>query len=136
MLRRYGTAVWMTGMEVLRGRLVLVLVAVIPTLFFLIAYLTTTLEPLAFKLGSVADGVIVTVHQRDEAAVFIGLGATGLLTSFIGLKLLQRDVESHGRLVLCGYKAWELLAAKLTVLLVVVCVVALYVSVVLPLVFF
>lgn len=135
-LRRLWVAVQLTAMEVLRGRLVLLLVVLVPSLFYLVAWLTTGTEPVAFELGSIAPDRLVTVAKRDEAAVFIGLAATGLLTSFIALKLMQREADVTQRLVLCGYRAVELVAARLVVLLAVVVVVALYVSAALPLVFF
>ncbi|MBW1880904.1 MAG: ABC transporter permease [Deltaproteobacteria bacterium] len=130
------TGVVMTAREVLRGRLVLLLLVLIPTVFYAVAGLTTTVDPIAFQLGSIDEDLVVQVPQRQEAVVFIGLAATGLLTSFIALKLIQRDADVNQRLVLCGYRARELVASKLAVLLVVTLAVALYVAAALPLVFF
>lgn len=136
MLTRLRVALSMTAREVGRGRFVLLLLVSIPSIFYLIAGLTTPETPIAFRLGSIDEQLVVEVSQRSEAVVFIGLAATGLLTSFVALRSIQRDVEVNQRLVLCGYRAHELLAAKLVVLLAVIAGVSLYVAVALPLFFF
>jgi hypothetical protein len=130
------TAFVLNTREVLRGRIVLLLLVLIPALFYAVTALTTSLEPTAFELGSIASDRWISVPQRDESLVFIGLAATGLLTSFIGLKLMQRDADVNRRLVRCGYRAHEILAAKLAVLLCVMVAVALWVALALPLLFF
>lgn len=126
----------MTAREVLRGRLVLMLLVLIPSLFYAVAWLTGTDEQVAFELGSIDEDLVIAVDQMHQMATFIGLAATGLLTSFVGLKLIQREAEVNQRLVLCGYRAAELVAAKLAVLLVVVLGISLYVATAIPLVFF
>jgi ABC-2 type transport system permease protein len=134
---RTWVAFVLTGREVLRGRLVLLLVAVVPTVFFLLARLTGSEADVAFELAFLADGAPrVVARQQDEAAVFIGLSAAGLLTSFFGLRLLQREADATARLLLCGYRAAEILAARLAVLALVVVGVALWVGAAIPLVFF
>ena len=125
----------MNAKEVLRGRLVLLLLVLIPSVFYTVAWLTGTDKEVAFELGSIDPDLVVRVDQTAEMAVFIGLAATGLLTSFIGLKLIQREADVNQRLVLCGYRALEIVAAKLTILMVVIGGVSLYVAAVLPLVF-
>jgi ABC-2 type transport system permease protein len=134
---RWWVALGTTGREVLRGRLVLLLVALVPALFFAVAWLTSSTDPVVFQLGSIGDGEgVVRAPQLHEAAVFIGLAAVGVITSFIGLRLVQREVDASRRLVLCGYRASELVAARLAVLMGVVLAVATGVSLALPVVFF
>jgi hypothetical protein len=135
MTRRLLLAMSMSARELLRSRLVLLLLVLVPTLFFSIIVLTTDDDPLVFELGSVGDGVALTVPQQDEAMVFVGLASVGLITSFLGLRLMQRDVEVSRRLVLCGYRPWELIAAKLAVLAAVVLAISAYVVAALPLFF-
>lgn len=135
-LRRWWVAAGATAREVLRGRFVLILLVLVPAAFYAVGWLTGTDEPLPFRLGSIGEGVDLVVPQRHEITVFIGLAATGLLTSFVGLKLAQRDVESVRRLVLCGFRAPELLGARLFVLVAVIGAVAAGLGSVVPLLFF
>lgn len=134
-LRFWRIGVIMTAKEVLRGRLVLLLLVLVPSLFYAVAWLTGTETEVSFQLGSIGDDVVVSVPQNAQMAVFIGLAATGLLTSFVALKLIQREADVNQRLVLCGYSAAELVAAKLTVMCGLVLAVSLYVAAVIPLVF-
>jgi hypothetical protein len=128
-------ALWMTLKEILRGRLVLLLVVVILSLFFCFAALTSGDREVGFELA-VLGSELVSASQQSQMAVFIALATTGLLTSFIGLRLAQGDALLHRRLVLCGYRAHELLLAKTAVLLLVILLLALYVAAPLPLFFF
>jgi hypothetical protein len=78
---------------------------------------------------------MITVSQRDEAMVFIGLAAVGILTSFLALYLTQKHAEVNRRLVLCGYRTAELLASKFTALLAVMVLIGAYVGAITPLFF-
>lgn len=135
-LHRLGTALDLLLREQGRSRFALVLLLVVPTTFYLVARLTGSPRPVAFELGALGPDTVVQVPQVREIAVFIGLAATGLLTSFFGLRLAQRDVEPSRRLVACGYRGVELLAARLGVLLFLTAAVSLYVSAGLPALFF
>lgn len=134
-LPQLRTAVTMTLRLLLRGRLVLLLLFLVPSLFYTIIILTTTDAPIVFQLASVGDEVLVEVSKRAEALVFIGLASVGLLTAFLAMNLVQRDAESCRRLVICGYRTVELVAARLAVLLCIIVAVATYVVAVLPLFF-
>ncbi len=134
--RRLGVALDLLLREQGRSRFALVLLLVVPATFYAVARLTGSPQPVAFELGSLGPDVLIRVPQVQEIAVFIGLAATGLLTSFVGLRLSQRDVEPSRRLVACGYRASELLAARLGVLLLLTAGVSLVVSAGLPVLFF
>lgn len=126
----------MTARALLRSRTVLLLLFVIPTLFYALIILTTkTDHRIAFRLASVSSEAFIQASQRYEALIFIGLTAVGLLTSFLALHLIQKQARVNRRLVLCGYRPSELIASKLTVLLCVIFVVAWYVALMLPLFF-
>jgi hypothetical protein len=118
-----------------RRRIVLLLLFLVPSLFSGLIVLTTTLRPIRFQLASLGDTVFVTVPQRHEGLVFICLTAVAVLTAFLALDLVRRDAEVNRRLVLCGYRPSELIAARLGVLLCVIVVVAGYVVLILPLFF-
>lgn len=119
----------------LRSRVVVMMLFIVPTLFYAIIVLTTTEAPISFQLASVGADAVVTVGKRPEALVFIGLAAVGLLTAFLAMNLVQKDADVNQRLVLCGYRPTELVGARLLVLACVVVVIAAYVVAALPLFF-
>lgn len=122
------TSASMTMKECARNRFALVLLFVIPTLFCTLVSMTTSERALAFELASVGEGIVVEVSARRESLIFIGVACVGLLTSFLALSLIQKDSEANRRLVLCGYRAAELVVAKLTVLMGAVLLIAVYVA--------
>jgi len=138
--RRLAIAVAMTLRQLLRSRIVLLLLFIVPTLFYAIIILTTTDEAIAFQLGSLpansaGQPVVVQVGKQPEALVFIGLAAVGLLTAFLAMNLVQRQLGATRRLVLCGYRPTELVTAKLVVLVAVIVAISAYVVAALPLFF-
>lgn len=119
--------------ELMRSRIALILLLLIPTLFNLLIVLTTTDRALAFKLASVSEETFLQVSERSESLIFIGGAAVGLLTSFLALSLVQKHAEVNRRLVLCGYKPWELIVSKLAVLLCVIVLIGCYAAAILRL---
>ncbi len=134
-LTRVGTATALTLKALVRRRIVLIMLVLIPSLFSGIVVLTTSERPIRFQLASLGDQAFVVVPQRHEGLVFICLAAVGLLTAFLALDLVQREVEVNRRLVLCGYRPGELIAARLGVLVGVIVVIAAYVVLIIPLFF-
>jgi hypothetical protein len=128
-------AVTMTARELLRSRLVLILLLVIPSVFYTIVALTTTDRLIAFKLAAISQQPLIQVSERSESLVFIGTAVTGLLASYLALGLMQKQSEVNRRLVLCGYRPSELIVSKLAVLLGVIVLVGLYVGGLLPIFF-
>ena len=114
-----ATGALMTVRELMRNRLVLIMLFLIPSIFYTLVALTTTDQEIAFKLASVSEDTFVSVSQESESLIFIGVAAVGFLTSFIAMNLIRRDVEVNRRLVVCGYRSSELILSKLAVLLVV-----------------
>jgi hypothetical protein len=80
----------MSVRELLRSRIAVILFLIIPTLFYAVILLTTTHKEIVFRLASVSEEMFIRVSQRQEALVFIGLAAVGLLTSFLALNLTQK----------------------------------------------
>lgn len=134
-LKNVGTGWLMTMREMRRSRIALILFFVIPTVFYAVIFLITTHRPIAFALASVARETVVTVSQRNEALVFIGLAAGGVLTSFLALHLTQKHAEVNRRLILCGYRTTELLASKFLALLTMIALIGCYVGAITPLFF-
>jgi hypothetical protein len=134
-VRRVGTAFVLTARDLLRRRVVLLMLLVVPSVFLGLTHLTTSSDPLSFLLPSLGEGRFVVVAQRAEAMVFVALAAVGALTAFLALGLGQRDAEASWRLVLCGYRPAELVAARLALLLATVLLVSAWVALLLRLAF-
>lgn len=132
-LRPLRTALVMTARDLVRRRIVLLLMLLVPAFFFSVILVITTDKPVWFQLSAFEDEDHLEVTQRGEAMVFIGLAAAGVLAAFLAMNLAQRDAQALRRLVLCGYRATELIAARLGVLTVVIAGVALFVAGAMPL---
>jgi len=134
-LKNIATSWMMTMAEMRRSRIALILFFVIPSVFYAVILLITTHRPIAFRLASISLKSLITVSQRDEAMVFIGLAAVGVLTSFLALHLTQKHAEVNRRLVLAGYRTTELLVSKFLALVAVIALVGLYVGAITPIFF-
>lgn len=132
-LRYLRTALLLTARDLLRSRMVLLLLVIIPSLFLGLVTLTSSRKPLGFKLAAAPGCPVVEVSERDESLIFVAAAATGLLASYLALGLIQRHRETHRRLILCGYRPAELVGAKLAVLVAVTVLVAVYVTAILSL---
>ncbi len=124
-----------TLLQLIRRRITLVLLLVIPSLFFWVVDFTTSTRITPFKLATVSEKTYIEVPARDESLIFIGVAAVGFLASFLGLNLVQKNAEVHRRMVLTGYRSWEIFIALFTVLLFTVGLLAIYVGTALHLFF-
>src|SRR5688572_30277077 len=93
----------MTAKEVFRNRFALLLLFTIPGLFFVLIWLTTGDNTVAFKLASVSEETLIQVGARDQSLVFVGIGTVGLITAFLAMSLIQKNSDVNRRLVLCGF---------------------------------
>ncbi len=125
---RMGVAFSMTARELVRNRIGVALLFILPTLFYTLIVITTSgARNVPFELASTKDGLIMA-SARSEALVFMGLVATAFLSAFLALVLMQKHLQSTRRLVLCGYTAVEIVVARLTVLVVSILLIAGYVG--------
>jgi len=120
-----GTAAAMTARDLMRQRLVLVLALAVPAIFFTSVFATTGERPVPITLAA-GDGRVMLVDERRQSLLFIGIAASALISAFFASSLIQRQLDANRRLVLCGYRAAELIAARLAVLLGIVAITALY----------
>jgi hypothetical protein len=125
----------MTMKELLRSRIAVILIFLIPTLFFILISLTTPHRIIPFKLPSVSGEPVIEISMRYESLVFIGLAAVGFIVSFLAMNLIQKQTEVNRRLILCGYRPMELVISKLAVLLCVIVIISLFVATMLLLFF-
>lgn len=114
-----ATAAAMTLREVARKRLVLAIALAVPPLFFAIAFAADGNQLVRIVLAAATANARL-VEELDLALLFLGLTAASLVSAFFAASLVQRSLEANRRLVLCGYHASELIAARLAVLVGIV----------------
>ena len=135
MWTRCRVACRMTAIGLLRNRIALTLIVILPVLFYALIALTTGDAPIAFLLPSISDQTFVSVSRKQEGLVFMGLAAVGFISAFLAFHLISRQTEVSRRLLVCGYRAWELVIARLVVLVSAVVLVSLFSGALLRLLF-
>jgi hypothetical protein len=120
-----ATATSMNVRELSRKRLVLALALLVPAVFFAVAFATESNQLARVLLAGAAERAR-SVEELDLSLLFVGMASTGLVSAFFGASLIQRQIGANRRLVLCGFRASELMAARLVVLLGIVAAATLY----------
>ena len=120
-----ATAAAMTARELARKRLVLVLALFVPAVLFAVAYATESNQLVPVLLAAAPERAR-SIEELDLSLLFISIVATGLISAFFAASLIQRQLDANRRLVLCGFRASELIAARLAVLLGIIVFTALY----------
>ncbi|MEN8201960.1 MAG: hypothetical protein ABFS28_05140 [Bacteroidota bacterium] len=118
----------MTLREVFRRRIVILLLVVIPALFYAVTCLTTNMIPFPFKLAAVKGEPGLIVPARHIGLVFMGLASTGLLAAFLSMSLIQRNIRATRRLILCGFSTSEISLSKMLVMLSITILLGFYVG--------
>lgn len=120
--------VLLTAKSLMRNRIILVLLLIIPAVFFIATRYTTTTFPILFRLASVSEDAAVSVVQRELAFIFIALAVAGLLSSFLSLSLIQSQLSEHKRLIICGYRSAEIIMSKFLLLMFIILLISVYIS--------
>ncbi len=113
----------------LRNRIAVVLLLVIPAVFLGIVDLTSSSRPMPFRLASLTDNPMISIPEEGINFVFFAVASVGFLVSFLALNLIQKNRRAGRRLILCGYSPFEILMAKLITLLSVILFISIYVGV-------
>jgi hypothetical protein len=145
--RRVAVATRLLLRDLLRRRVTLLLLFIVPALFDAVVLTTTGHREVEVTLGTlVEDGAIIhvagsgddpsdlgffdngsrTVDQRGLSLVFLGTAAVCFLACFFAFNLVHKRTDVDARLVLAGFRAHELLLAKWIVLVSVVVVLSAY----------
>ncbi len=144
--RRVATAARLLLKDLLRRRIALVLLFVVPALFDAVVLATTASREVEVTLGALVEEPHVrtsipaldelaavfedngsrAVDERRLSLVFLGVAAVSFLACFLAFNLVHKRRDADARLVLAGYRAHEVLFAKLLVLLVLVSLLASY----------
>lgn len=120
--------------DLVRNRIAAVLLLVIPTVLYLLIWITMGERSVPFQLSALGDEVL-TAGERDLSLLFMGMTAISGLSAFVAFVLVLRPIAADRRLTFEGYRPGELLLAKVLVMLAAIFFVALYVTVLLPLFF-
>jgi hypothetical protein len=145
--RRVGTAARLLSKDLLRRRIALLLLFVVPALFDAVVLVTTASRSIDVTFGSLVeedtrektsvaaldqfasmfvDDGARTVDERRLSLVFLGTAAVSFLACFLAFNLVHKRRDVDARLVHAGYRAHEVLLAKLVVLVAVVFALSLY----------
>lgn len=111
--------------ELRRNTVMIVLALAVPAVFFAAVFATTSERTVPITLAAVPHR-ITAVEERRQSLLFISIAATSLMAALFASNLVQRQVEAQRRLILCGYTAAELLAARFTSLLGIIAATSLY----------
>lgn len=131
-LRRLGVSAVLVARDLARNRVAVGLLVVIPVVLYLLLYATTGDRPIDFALSGL-DGEWLTRSERDLSMLFIGMAAVSGVSAFLAFVLVLRPAGPDRRLAFEGYRPFELLLAKMLVLLGVALLVGVYVTLLLPL---
>jgi ABC-2 type transport system permease protein len=144
---RVATAAWLLSKDLMRRRIALVLLFVVPALFDAVVLATTASREVEVTLGTlVEEGAEIRtpeskpdpfdtaldddgsrkLDERQLSLVFLGTTAVSFLACFLAFNLVHKRRAVDARLVLAGFRAHEVLLAKMLVLLVLASMLAGY----------
>lgn len=115
--------------ETFRNRITLLLILLIPAIFYFIAIYTTSEIPILIKIASAPGEQVMLLKPKDLGLIYIGLAAAGFIASFMALNLMQRNTYAKKRQILCGYSTLELSLSKLILVICIVIVLGVYTAI-------
>lgn len=125
---RIFTSLSMILRMLLRRRIVLILLAVIPVVFMGTVALTTSTRLVPFRLASLDEKVFIQVSEKEISLLFFAVACTGFLLAYLAMNLIQKNSKINRRLIICGYKPPELLLSNLFSLCLMIFLIATYVG--------
>ncbi len=134
MTRRVRVSARLVALELMRNRIAVTLLLVLPTVFYLVVYATTGDRPIDFQLSATGREVL-NASERDLSMLFIGMASISGVSAFLAFVLVLRPGITDRRLVFEGFHPLQLLLAKMLVVLVAALGVAFYITALLPLFF-
>ncbi|NND79866.1 MAG: hypothetical protein HKN53_08200 [Maribacter sp.] len=111
-----------------RQKIVIILIAIIPAFFLSVVEFTTSNRMLPFQLASVGDDVFINITEKGISFIFFAVASSGFLVSFLALNLIQKNSVVNRRLIICGYHPIQLLISILLALLLMIILIAVYVG--------
>jgi len=128
-INRIYTSLSMILKMLLRRKIVLILILLIPTVFLSIVEFTSAERVIPFQLASVGEQVFINMPEKSISFIFFSVASAGFLVSFLALNLIQKNHKANKRLILCGYHPLELLSSILLVLIVTILLIAIYIGI-------
>lgn len=126
-LHRILTSAQLTARDLVRNRVAMAVLVVIPVVFFATVVATTGTRDIVFELAT-GGRRLLTVSEMELSLLFIGMVSVSGLSAFLAFVLVLRPLGADRRLVFEGYRPVELLSARVCVLLGVAVAVAVYVT--------
>ena len=126
-LNRIRTSARLTARDLVRNRVAMAVLVVIPLVFFATVAATTGTRDIVFELAT-GGRRLLTVSERELSLLFIGMVSVSGLSAFLAFVLVLRPLGADRRLAFEGYRPADLLSAKVSVLLGVAVAVAVYVT--------
>ncbi|MGW8316238.1 MAG: hypothetical protein ACWGNV_11600 [Bacteroidales bacterium] len=114
--------------EVFRRRIVILLLILIPSVFYVFINLTTDMTLIPFRLAAAEGEPGLMIPARHIGLVFMGLTSSGFLAAFLSMNLIQRNIQVTRRLIICGYTPAEVSLSKLLVMGAITVLVGLYIG--------
>ncbi|MFO7720191.1 MAG: hypothetical protein R6W85_07110 [Gillisia sp.] len=111
-----------------RQKIVIILLLIIPAFFLTVVEFTTSDRMLPFQLASLDDDVFINISEKGISFIFFAVASSGFLVSFLALNLIQKNNEVNRRLIICGYHPIELLISILLALFLAIVLIAAYVG--------
>lgn len=112
----------------LRQKIVLLLILLIPLFFLVIVELTASENIHPIKFLSLDQPEFIYLPERQISLAYYSIATCGFLVAFLALYLVQQNRWVNKRLIMCGYHPTELLMSTLVVLVIIMAVIAVYVG--------
>lgn len=125
---RIVTAITMILRMLLRRRIILVALLLIPAVFLTIVELTAPTRFIPFRLASLDLRVFIRESLKEIALIFFAITSSGFLVSLLALNLIQIENDVNRRLVIGGYNPFELLISSLLALILLILTIAVYIG--------
>ena len=129
-LRKIRTGMSMIMKMLLRRKIVLLLILIIPGLFLSVVKLTSTQNIVPFQLSSIGEDIFLRMAEESISFIFFAVASSGFLVAFLALNLIQKDKRVNKRLIICGYHPVEILTCILTSLVLALILIAIYIAIV------
>lgn len=111
-----------------RQKIVIILILIIPAFFLTIVEFTTSDRVLPFQLASLDDDIFINISEKNISFIFFAVASSGFLVSFLALNLIQKNNAVNRRLIICGYHPIGLLISILLALFLVILFISMYVG--------
>ncbi len=128
MMNKIITGLSMILRMLIRQKIVIILLLIIPVFFLTIVEFTSSERMLPFQLASLDEDVFINISEKGISFIFFAVASSGFLVSFLALNLIQKNNAVNRRLIICGYHPIELMISILLALILVIVLIAIYIG--------